>query len=396
MEENTHAAKQRCTSSSGVCAGSVSEAADTMDREKWSFSLGRQALTPTHERSLTTRISAQSLMDRLTTPEHQGQRSAVMSVASEGSSPADKSPAVSSEQQGLRSPNSSGSKRASTGSGAPLLVVTHEEEMAAGLRHATTSDNHLEGKTPMRVSLVPVHKADQNGYESHIDTAETRFVGDAEEQQEHSARKLSVELHRVDTIRTTTECALVSFGETRSSSPDSVDPTTLPAMDTHSTGSSSLDLTIVTSGSDGMREEVCETTETDSRLSSAAGNRTRLIVRPATATAGSMEGQRKGGQHVKTKIHRFFSSDTLDDHRDGSGNTRSNPLKRLFNFHHPLWRRSKAKSLPSYCHDNNLKSPKDSAKVLPSQSNQKSKSDLDSPIAGGAVDTVVMHGPTWV
>lgn len=293
---------------------------------------------------------------------------------------------VSVEQQGLRSPESNGLKGVSTTFSTPLLEVAGDKE-ATRLGRATSEDDDQEEQKGLYVSLVPL-KVNQNGLQSHMGSAE---MSGAEDQCMQHARKLNMELHRVDTMRTTTECALVSFSDIRSLSPDSDDHTMQPAMDTHSIGSSSLDLTIVTSGSDGMREGG-ETTESDSRLSSAAGNLRQVTVRPASATPSSAEQPSKGGLHGKVK-HRFFSSDALDTAPDRSSTARTNPLKRLFHLH-PLWWRNKAKSLPGYHHDENWKNHKGSSN--PSQSKLKSKSDLDAPIVGQEDNVVVTHGPTWV
>ena len=370
---------------------STGELLDSFDREKWS-TVGRIAPTPTYERILTSRVSGQSLVSHLTPPEHTAHRSARASMTPEGSGPAEKSSPVGAadERHHLRSPEMNVCKAASTSSSTPLLTVTSDRE-ATRLRHATPEDDNPERQKALYVSFVPLSKADQtvdqNGRLSHTGSVE---VSDAEEHQDRSARKLSVELHRVDTIRTTMECALVSFGDIRSLSPDSDEPVAQPAIDTHSTGSSSLDLTIVTSGSDGMRE-VGETTESDSRLSSAAGLWNELTVRPATATASSAE-HHNGGLHGKLKNHKFFSSDALDSTPERSSNARANPLKRLFNFH-PLWKRSKAKSLPGCRPEDKWKSSEKSP--TPSHSNH-TPSDLGSPVEDGGVGVVVAHGPTWV
>lgn len=365
---------------------STGELLDSFDREKWS-TIGRIAPTPTHERILTPQVSGHSLVSHLTTPEHLGHRSARASLTPERNRPAEKSPpvGVAGEQHHLGSPETNVFKAARGSFSTPLLTVTSDRE-ATRLRHATPEDDNPESQRALYVSFVPLNKAEQNGRLSHTGSVE---VSDAKEQQDRSARKLSVELHRVDTIRTTMECALVSFGEIRSLSPDSDEPATQPAMDTHSTGSSSLDLTIVTSGSDGMRE-VGETTESDSRLSSAAGVWSELTVRPATATDSGAE-HHNGGLHGKLKNHKFFSSDALDSTLEGSRNVRTNPLKRLFNFH-PLWKKSKAKSVSGYRPEDNWKSSKGSPK--PSQSNDKPTSG--SPVGDGGVSVVVAHGPTWV
>ena len=387
VEENSHVARYRSTASPGMYADSTGELLDSFDREKWS-TVGRIVPTPTHERILTSRVSGQSLVSYLTTPDHLGHRSASVSMTPEGSRPAEKSSPVGAadEQHHLRSPEINVCKAASTSSSTPLLAVSSDRE-ATRLRHATPEDDNPERQKALYVSFVPLNKADQNGRLSHTGSVE---ASDAEEQQDHKTRKLSVELHRVDTIRTTMECALVSFSDIRSLSPDSDEPATQPAIDTHSTGSSSLDLTIVTSGSDGMRE-VGETTESDSRLSSAAGVWNELTVRPATATAGGTE-HHNGGLHGKLKNHKFFSSEALDSTLEGSRNARAHPLKRFFNFH-PLWKRSKAKSLPGYRPEDKCKNSKKSPTP---QSNHKPTSDLDSPVGDGGVGVVVAHGPTWV